>query len=103
DQAIVIVSELCETNKSKQIPPEIRDVCLLLLQILDKSLHLEFCVAQSCGIRPVLGRLEDFSKGFKLLLLVAEEHTFLETSLKSLRRIISFVYPGMLQTDGLIQ
>ncbi|KAF5194744.1 nucleoporin [Thalictrum thalictroides] len=65
---------MCEANKSKQIPSEIWDVCLMLLQILDKSLHLEFCVAQSCGIRPVLGHLEDFSKEFKLLLQAAEEH-----------------------------
>lgn len=45
DQAIAIVSNLCETNKLKQVQPKIQDICLLLLQILEKSLFLEFCVS----------------------------------------------------------
>lgn len=68
DQAIAIVSELCNANKSKQIDPEIQSVCLLMLQMLDMALYLELCVLQICGIRPVLGRVEDFSKEVKLLL-----------------------------------
>ncbi|KAF9619942.1 hypothetical protein IFM89_010558 [Coptis chinensis] len=105
DQAIAIVSELCQTNKSKQMQCEIQDFCFLMLQMLEKSLYLEFCVAQSCscGIRPVLGHVEDFSKEFKILVQVAEEHTSLKPSLKSLGQIISFVYPGMLQADGFLQ
>lgn len=99
DQAIAIVSALCEINKSKQVQPEIQDICFLMLQIMEKSLFLEFCVAQSCGIRPVLGRIEDFSKEFKMLVQVAEGHTFLKAPLNSLRQIISCLYPGMFHTE----
>ncbi|KAK9164468.1 hypothetical protein Syun_005370 [Stephania yunnanensis] len=99
DQAIAILTELCETNKSEQMLPEVHNVCFLLLQIMEKALFLELSVSQICGIRPVLGRVEDFSKGIKTLLQVAEKHTFLKASLKSLKQIISFVYPGLLQTD----
>ncbi|KAK9165180.1 hypothetical protein Scep_000371 [Stephania cephalantha] len=99
DQAIAILNELCETNKSEQMLPEVHNVCFLLLQIMEKALFLELSVSQICGIRPVLGRVEDFSKGIKTLLQVAEKHEFLKASLKSLKQIISFVYPGLLQTD----
>lgn len=68
DQAIAIVTDVCEANQSKPILPETESVCFLMLQILEKSLYLELCVSQSCGIRPVLGRIEDFSKGIKLLM-----------------------------------
>ncbi|KAG4985011.1 hypothetical protein JHK86_032702 [Glycine max] len=66
DQAIAITTELCEANKLK-VSPETQDVCNLLLQILEMALHLELCVLQICGIRPVLGRVEDFSKEAKSL------------------------------------
>ncbi|OMO92843.1 hypothetical protein COLO4_17262 [Corchorus olitorius] len=68
DQAIAIVTELCETNKLKQIHSETQHICLLLVQIIEMALYLELCVLQICGIRPVLGRVEDFSKGVKLLM-----------------------------------
>lgn len=68
DQAVAIVTELCEANNLKQIHPEIHRVCLLLLQIMEMALNLELCVLQICGIRPVLGRVEDISKSFKLLI-----------------------------------
>lgn len=68
DQAIAIVTEVCEANQSKPFLPETESLCLLMLQILEKSLYLELCVSQSCGIRPVLGRIEDFSKRIKLLM-----------------------------------
>lgn len=42
--------------------PEKESLCLLLLQMLEKSLYLEFSLSQFCGIKPVLGRVEDFSK-----------------------------------------
>jgi nuclear pore complex protein Nup188 len=35
---------------------------------MEMALYLELCVLQICGIRPVLGRVEDFSKEVKLLL-----------------------------------
>lgn len=68
DQAVAVVTELCETNKLKQINPEIQSVCLLMLQIMEMALNLEQCVLQICGIRPVLGRVDDFSKEAKVLL-----------------------------------
>lgn len=66
DQAIAIITELCQANKQR-VSPETQDVCNLLLQILEMALHLELCVLQICGIRPVLGRVEDFSKETKYL------------------------------------
>uniref|UniRef100_A0A5B6ZZV4 Nucleoporin NUP188 n=1 Tax=Davidia involucrata TaxID=16924 RepID=A0A5B6ZZV4_DAVIN len=102
DQAIAIVTELCEANKLKPVPSEIQGVCILLLQITDMALYLEFCVSQICGIRPVLGRVEDFSKELKLLMRGMEGHAFFKVSLKSLKQIISFVYPGLLQTEGFL-
>jgi nuclear pore complex protein Nup188 len=68
DQAVAIVTELCEANRSERIPSEIKGVCCLLLQIMEMALYLELCVVQICGIRPVLGRVEDFSKDLKLLI-----------------------------------
>lgn len=65
DQAISIVTELGEANKAKQMNPETRSISLLLLQIMEMALYLELCVLQICGIRPVLGRVEDFSKEVK--------------------------------------
>ncbi|MQL93812.1 hypothetical protein Taro_026471, partial [Colocasia esculenta] len=68
DQSITIVTEICQANRAREIHPESQAVCLLLLQILEKSLYLELCVSQSCGVRPVLGRVEDFSKEIKMLM-----------------------------------
>ncbi|MBA0717057.1 hypothetical protein Golax_004900 [Gossypium laxum] len=95
DQAIAIVTELCETNRSKQIQSEVQQVCLLLLQTIEMALYLELCVLQICGIKPMLGRLEDVSKEVKLLMKATEGHAFLKGSMKSLSRIISLVYPGL--------
>ncbi|GKV20984.1 hypothetical protein SLEP1_g31022 [Rubroshorea leprosula] len=95
DQAISIVIELCETNRLKQIHSEVQFVCLLLIQIMEMALYLELCVLQICGIRPVLGRVEDFSKEIKLLMNATEGHAFLKTSVRSLKQIISLVYPGL--------
>jgi nuclear pore complex protein Nup188 len=65
DQAVAVVPELCGSNKSKYIDPEIQPVCPLLLPIVEMALYLEFCVLQICGISPVLGRVEEFSKEAK--------------------------------------
>lgn len=102
DQAVAIVTELCEANRSERIPSEIKGVCCLLLQIMEMALYLELCVVQICGIRPVLGRVEDFSKDLKLLIRATEGHAFLKASMKSLKHIISFVYPGLLQSEGFL-
>ncbi|KAJ4965226.1 hypothetical protein NE237_017075 [Protea cynaroides] len=102
DQAAGIVTELCTSNKSEQMQPEIKSVCFLLLQIMEKALYLELCVSQSCGIRPVLGRVEEFSRGIKMLIQAVDVHTFLKASLKSLKQITSLVYPGLMHTEGLL-
>ncbi|KAL5706010.1 hypothetical protein ACHQM5_024227 [Ranunculus cassubicifolius] len=94
DQAMQIV---CSMSKETQQQGEIS---ILLLQMLDKSLYLEFCVAQTCGIRPVLGRIEDFTKEFKMLMRVAEEHAYLKGWMKSSRQIISYLHPALLETQG---
>lgn len=102
DQGIGIVHELCEAKKSKQVPSEIQSVCIILLQITEMALYLEFCVSQICGIRPVLGRVEDFTKEMRLLISATEGQVFLKESVKSLKQIISFVYPGLLRTEGFL-
>ncbi|XP_020681493.1 uncharacterized protein LOC110098887 [Dendrobium catenatum] len=101
DQAIAVVVDVCEA-KSSAIPVETEGVCLLMLQILEKSLYLEFCVTQSCGIRPVLGRIEDVSKELKSLIQVVKQHKNLKSSLASLRQILTLVYPGLMQTSNLL-
>ncbi|CAN6544612.1 unnamed protein product [Malus baccata var. baccata] len=99
DQAITIVTELCEANRSNEIQIEVQSICCLLVQIMEMALHLELCVLQIYGIRPVLGRVEDFSKEVKLLIKATERHAFLKPSVKSLKQIVSVIYPGLLQAD----
>ncbi|KAK1321643.1 hypothetical protein QJS10_CPA03g02213 [Acorus calamus] len=101
DQATCIVTEVCAANKSKTIQHETQDVCVLLLQILEMSLYIEFCVSQICGIRPVSGRIEDFSKEIKQLMQATEGHKFLESSLRSLKQLLVLVYPGLVQVEGI--
>eukprot|EP00258_Populus_trichocarpa_P039056 XP_024455075.1 uncharacterized protein LOC18097901 isoform X2 [Populus trichocarpa] len=67
DQAVAVVPELCGSNKSGYINPEIQSVCLLLLQIMEMALYLEFCILKICGRSPVLWRVEEFLKEVKLL------------------------------------
>ncbi|KAK4786245.1 hypothetical protein SAY86_002934 [Trapa natans] len=102
DQAISIVTEIGDGNKAKEMNPEVSSISLLLLQIMEMALYLELCVLQICGIRPVLGRVEDFSKGVKPFIRALEGQDFLKTHLSSLKRIISLVYPGLLQAEGLL-
>ncbi|KAL9238373.1 hypothetical protein vseg_012803 [Gypsophila vaccaria] len=102
DQAFAIGTEICEAGKSKSIHADAQDVCLLMLKLLEMSLHLEFCVSQICGIRPVMGRVEEFSKQMRLLVRATEGHTFLKSSVKHLKQIVSFMYPGLLQSEGIL-
>ncbi|GAB4838483.1 hypothetical protein Ancab_028027 [Ancistrocladus abbreviatus] len=101
DQAIIIVTDICEANKSKQMQQETQDLCLLLLEVSDMALYLEFCVWKIYGIRPVLGRVEDFAKEVKSLLRVTEGHAPLQPSIKHLKQIIASLYPGLLQSEGI--
>ncbi|KZV41118.1 hypothetical protein F511_09314 [Dorcoceras hygrometricum] len=93
DQGISIVTELCTASKARPLTREIQDTCNLMLQITVMALHLEYCVIQICGIRPVLGHVETFSKELQLLLRATEGHLFLKESLKDLKQIVSYVYP----------
>ncbi|KAL5055383.1 hypothetical protein RYX36_036065 [Vicia faba] len=95
DQAITIVVELCQANKLME-SLEIKSVCNLLLQILEMALQLELCVLQICTLRPVLGRVEDFSKEAKSLFSALDGHDFLKASRNSLKQMISCIYPGLL-------
>lgn len=65
---VSIVTEVLGANGSSALSGETDRVCRLLLVTLETSLYMELCVSQSCGIRPVLGRFEDFSKGIKAML-----------------------------------
>ncbi|KAK9690813.1 hypothetical protein RND81_09G155600 [Saponaria officinalis] len=102
DQAVAIATEICEAGKSKSIHADAQDVCLLMLKLLEMALHLEFCVSQICGIRPVMGRVEEFSKQMRLLVRATEGQTFLKSSIQHLKQIVSFMYPGLLQTEGIL-
>lgn len=125
DQAMAIICELCDTE-TKHIDIDAQNVCCLLLQIMEMTLYLEHCVVQICGIRPVLGRVEGFSKDVKLLLkgkiyryfmqvrskycfqtllltpliVGVKRHAFLKQSMKSLKQILSFVYPGLVPSEN---
>ncbi|XP_057965187.1 uncharacterized protein LOC131155793 [Malania oleifera] len=102
DQAVAIVTELCDPNKSTQNPPEIQSLCFLLLQIMEMSLYLELCVSHICGMRPVLGRVEEFTKSLKLLLKAAEAHVYLKAPVKSLKQMVSLAYPGLSRAGGFL-
>ncbi|EEC66579.1 hypothetical protein OsI_32774 [Oryza sativa Indica Group] len=75
DQVVSIVTEVLEANVSTALNTETQRVCQLLLVILETSLYMELCVSQSCGIRPVMGRFEDFSKGIKAMVHASEKHS----------------------------
>ncbi|XP_042430044.1 uncharacterized protein LOC122016720 isoform X2 [Zingiber officinale] len=100
DQAIAIVSEVCGANKQIPMEPEKESLCLMLLQMLEKSLYLEFSLSQFCGIKPVLGRVEDFSKEIEGLMQAVEHHTQFKNATWSVKQIIAILYPRMLQTSN---
>ncbi|CAM0911170.1 unnamed protein product [Alopecurus aequalis] len=102
DQVVSIVTEVLEENVSSILCSETDKVCHLLLVILETSLYMELCVSQSCGIRPVLGRFEDFSKGIKAMLHALEKHSGFEPLVRSLTQITTLLYPGLAQSNFLI-
>lgn len=67
DQFTGIVAELCDNYRSKEVPDEVKKLCLLLIQTTEMSLYLELCVVQVCRIHPVFGRVDNFSKDLKKL------------------------------------
>eukprot|EP01018_Ginkgo_biloba_P018782 Gb_15236 [translate_table: standard] len=95
DQAIVIVTELCSARNQNAIEPQVQNVCLLLLRIMEKALYLEVCVTRICGISPVSVRLDDFLNEYKALVSATQDQTFLEAPLKSLKRVLTLAYPSL--------
>lgn len=61
------MTELLEREKGT-VSLDVQNTCLLLLQIMEKALYLELCVSQTCGMRPVSARIEDFFKEIKALI-----------------------------------
>ncbi|KAG8095467.1 hypothetical protein GUJ93_ZPchr0012g21064 [Zizania palustris] len=102
DQVVSIVTEVLEASESTTLDEETERVGQLLLMTLETSLYMELCVSQSCGIRPVLGRFEDFSKGIKAMLHASEKHSSFKPLLRSLSQIITLLYPGLVQSNNLI-
>ncbi|CAN6283578.1 unnamed protein product, partial [Urochloa humidicola] len=88
--------------RSSTLNPETQKVCQLLLVTLEMSLYMELCVSQSCGIRPVLGRFEDFCKGIKAMLQAIEKHSNFKPLVRSLTQITTLLYPGLVQTNLLM-
>ncbi|WVZ58174.1 hypothetical protein U9M48_008470 [Paspalum notatum var. saurae] len=99
DQVVSIVTDVFEANGSRTLNTEAQRVCHLLLVILETSLYMELCVSQSCGIRPVLGRYEDFCKGIKAMLQAIEKHSSFKPLVKSLTQITTILYPGLVQRN----
>nr|CAB3494991.1 unnamed protein product [Digitaria exilis] len=102
DQVVSIVTELFEANGSSTLNSETERVCHLLLVTLEMSLYMELCVSQSCGIRPVLGRFEDFCKGIKSMLQAIEKHNSFKPLVRSLTQITTLLYPGLGQNNFLM-
>ncbi|CAN6324272.1 unnamed protein product [Urochloa humidicola] len=102
DQVVSIVTEVFGGNRSSTLNPETEKVCQLLLVTLEMSLYMELCVSQSCGIRPVLGRFEDFCKGIKAMLQAIEKHSTFKPLVRSLTQITTLLYPGLVQTNLLM-
>ncbi|XP_078448301.1 nucleoporin (DUF3414) isoform X2 [Wolffia australiana] len=89
DQSIGIVTEICAGDKTRgEIEIESQQLCRLLLRILERTLYLEICVSQVCGIRPIMARTEDFSKEIRLLAKAADARPFLKPSIESLAQIL---------------
>ncbi|XP_048540938.1 uncharacterized protein LOC125520147 [Triticum urartu] len=101
DQVVSIVTEVLGANGSSALSGETDRVCRLLLVTLEASLYMELCVSQSCSIRPVLGRFEDFSKGIKAMLHALEKHSSLKPLVRSLAQITTLLYPGLAQSNFL--
>uniref|UniRef100_A0A0E0QWC8 Uncharacterized protein n=1 Tax=Oryza rufipogon TaxID=4529 RepID=A0A0E0QWC8_ORYRU len=91
-----------QANVSTALNTETERVCQLLLVILETSLYMELCVSQSCGIRPVMGRFEYFSKGIKAMVHASEKHSSFKPLVRSLAQITTLLYPGIVQNNNLI-
>ncbi|KAJ4780327.1 Nucleoporin NUP188 [Rhynchospora pubera] len=103
DQAIAVVTEvLSVASKSKSLEMEVERVCVLLVQVLERSLYLELCVSYLCGVRPVLGRVEDFSREIKPMMYAMEHQKDFIAYRRSLNQIVALLYPELLHKGDLM-
>lgn len=68
DQVGAILVEVLQARAGKPVQGAVKDVCLLLLSILEKSLFLNVSVTRSCGLTPHPLRVDDFGKEHRALL-----------------------------------
>lgn len=93
DQVGAILIEVLRARDGKAVQGVVKDVCLLLLSILEKSLYLGVSVSRSCGLNPHPLRVDDFGKEYRALLSASQSHQFLEAPLRSLKRVVALAYP----------
>lgn len=68
DQVAAVLIEVLRARDGKAVEGAVKDVCLLLLSILEKSLYLGVSVTRSCGLTPHPIRVDDFGKEYRALL-----------------------------------
>ncbi|KAG0574974.1 hypothetical protein KC19_VG307200 [Ceratodon purpureus] len=93
DQVGAILTEVLRARDGKAVQGAVKDVCLLLLNILEKSLYLGVSVSRSCGLNHHPVRADDFGKEYRALLSASQSHEFLESPMRSLKRIVALAYP----------
>lgn len=68
DQVGAVLIEVLRARAGQAVQGAVKDVCLLLTSILEKSLYLAVSVSRSCGLTPHPLRVDDFGKEFRALL-----------------------------------
>ncbi|KAJ3682573.1 hypothetical protein LUZ60_015146 [Juncus effusus] len=101
DQVIGILVEVL-TEAGGKLKGEKETVCLLLVQVLERSIFLELCVSFLCGLRPVIGRVEDFSREIKPLLNGMKDRAEFKGYVRSLNEAIALLYPELLHGGDLL-
>lgn len=69
DQVGAVLIEVLRGRDGKVVQGAVKDICLLLLSIFEKSLFLGVAVSRSCGLSPHPLRADDFGKEYRALLL----------------------------------
>ncbi|XP_024375793.1 uncharacterized protein [Physcomitrium patens] len=93
DQVGAVLIDILRAREGKVIQEAVKDVCLLLFGILEKSLYLGVAVCRSCGLTPHPLRSDDFGKEFRALLSASQNFEFLERPLRSLKRVVALAFP----------
>ena len=65
---MAVLVEVLRARGGKAVEGAVKDVCILLLSILEKSLYLGVSVSRSCGLTPYPLRADDFGKEYRALL-----------------------------------